>query len=94
MVGYQVSFWVVTLGTQHKLPDEPVQHVLQLVGLVGPVDDEAVVLGIELSLSSQLTAKKLGWVCDTEGETEALAPRTRYPPGPLRTMDPEDQGLY
>lgn len=63
---YQISFRVVTLGTQHKFSDEPIKHVLQLVRLVGSVDDVAVVLGIKLGLSTEFTTKKLGRVCGQE----------------------------
>lgn len=59
---YQLSFRVVTLGTQHKFSDEPIKHVLQLVRLVGSVDDVTVVFGIKLGLSAEFTTKKLGRV--------------------------------
>lgn len=59
---YQVGFGIVALGTQHKLADESVQHVLQLVRLVGPIDDEAVVFGVKLGLGTQLTTKKFGGI--------------------------------
>lgn len=60
---YQLSFRVVTLGTQHKFSDESIKHVLQLVRLVGSVDDVTVVFGIKLGLSAEFTTKKLGRVC-------------------------------
>lgn len=60
---YQISFRVVTLGTQHKFFDEPIKHVLQLVRLVGSVDDVTVIFGIKLGLSAEFTTKKLGRVC-------------------------------
>lgn len=59
---YQISFRVVTLGTQHKFFDEPIKHVLQLVRLVGSVDDVTVIFGIKLGLSAEFTTKKLGRV--------------------------------
>lgn len=59
---YQVSFGIVTFGTQHKLANESVQHVLQLARFVRPVDDEAVVLGVKLGLGTQLTTKKFGGI--------------------------------
>lgn len=67
---YQVSFRVVTLGTQHKFSDEPIQHVLQLVRLVGSVDDVTVVFGIKLGLSAEFTTEKLGRVCRQEQEED------------------------
>lgn len=60
---YQISFRVVTLGTQHKFSDEPIKHILQLVRLVGSVDDVTVIFGIKLGLSTEFTTKKLGRVC-------------------------------
>lgn len=60
---YQISFRVVTLGTQHKFSDEPIKHILQLVRLVGSVDDVTVIFGIKLGLSAEFTTKKLGRVC-------------------------------
>lgn len=62
---YQISFRVLALGTQHKFSDEPIKHVLQLVRLVGSVDDVTVVFGIKLGLSTEFTTKKLGRVCGT-----------------------------
>lgn len=59
---YQISFRVVALGTQHKFSDKPIQHVLQLVRLMGSVDDVTVVFGIKLGLSAEFTTKKLGRV--------------------------------
>lgn len=59
---YQISFRVVALGTQHKFFDEPIKHVLQLVRLVGSVDDVTVIFGIKLGLSAEFTTKKLGRV--------------------------------
>lgn len=59
---HQISFRVVTLGTQHKFFYEPIQHVLQLVRLVGSVDDVTVIFGIKLGLSAEFTTKKLGRV--------------------------------
>lgn len=61
---YQISFRVVALGTQHKFFDEPIKHVLQLVRLVGSVDDVTVIFGIKLGLSAEFTTKKLGRVCE------------------------------
>lgn len=61
---YQISFRVVTLRTQHKFSDEPIKHVLQLVRLVGSVDDVTVIFGIKLGLSAEFTTKKLGRVCE------------------------------
>lgn len=66
---YQISFRVVTLGTQHKFSDEPIKHVLQLVRLVGSVDDVTVVFGIKLGLSTEFTTKKLGRVCGEDQRT-------------------------
>lgn len=60
---YQVGFRVVTLGTQHKFFDEPIKHILQLVRLVGSIDDVTIIFGIKLGLSTKFTTKKLGWVC-------------------------------
>jgi len=57
----QVCFGVITLWTQHKFPDESIQHVLQLVRLMGAVDNVTVVLGIKLGLSAQLAPKKTWW---------------------------------
>lgn len=59
---YQISLWIVTLRTQHKLANESIQHVLQFVCLMRPVDNVAVVLCIKLGLGSQLTAEELGWI--------------------------------
>uniref|UniRef100_A0A0E9XQM4 Uncharacterized protein n=1 Tax=Anguilla anguilla TaxID=7936 RepID=A0A0E9XQM4_ANGAN len=61
-IDMQVSFWIVTLRTQHKFSDETIQHVLQFVRLVRSIDNVAVILGIKLGLGTQLTAKKLGGI--------------------------------
>lgn len=55
---HQISFWIVTLWTQHKLANESIQHVLQFVCLVRSIDDVAVILGIELGLGSQFTTEE------------------------------------
>ena len=55
----QVGLGVVALGTQHILPDESVEQVLQLGGIVRAVDDETLVFVVELSLSSEFAAEKL-----------------------------------
>ena len=60
MPAYQICFRIITLWTQHKFPDKSIQHVLQLVGLVGSIDNVTVILRIKLGLSPQLTTKKLG----------------------------------
>lgn len=74
---YQIGFRVVALGTQHKFSDEPIKHVLQLVRLVGSVDDVTVIFGIKLGLSAEFTTKKLGRVCE-EHRTK------KYTIGPTR----------
>lgn len=71
---YQISFRVVTLGTQHKFSDEPIKHVLQLVRLVGSVDDVTIVFGIKLGLSAEFTTKKLGRVCGGEEKQHMRPP--------------------
>ena len=48
------------------LLDEPVQNVLELVGVVGAVDDVALVLEVELRLGAQLAAEILGGVYKIE----------------------------
>uniref|UniRef100_A0A6B0VAL3 Uncharacterized protein n=1 Tax=Ixodes ricinus TaxID=34613 RepID=A0A6B0VAL3_IXORI len=53
---------VVARGAQHVAADEAVQDVLQLGRLVSPVDDVAVVLGVQLRLGPQLATKVLGRV--------------------------------
>ncbi|CAN8009683.1 unnamed protein product, partial [Ixodes pacificus] len=53
---------VVARGAQHVAADEAVQDVLQLGRLVGPVDDVAVVLGVQLRLGPQLATEVLGRV--------------------------------
>lgn len=59
---YQISFRIVTLGTQYKLANESIQHVLQFVCLMRSIDNVAVILGIELGLGSQLTTKEFGGI--------------------------------
>ncbi len=56
------GFRVVTTGTQDKFLDENVKHLLQFPSLVRTIDDETIVLDVELRLSSQFTAKKLGGI--------------------------------
>ena len=51
---------VLALFTQHKLLDEPVQHVLHPPGVVAAVDNVALILHVELGLGAQLAAKVLG----------------------------------
>ena len=53
---------VLALLAQHELADEAVEKVLQLVGVVGPVHDVALVLEVELGLGAELAAKVLGAV--------------------------------
>ena len=68
---YQVSFRVVTLGTEHKLADEDVQEILKFGGVVRPVDNVAFILEIKLRLSAQLAAKEFARVC--WGSTQCFA---------------------
>ena len=62
-VTYQIRLGVITLGAEDKLPDEPVQHVLQLARLVGSIHNVAASLWVHLRLSAKLTAKILAGVC-------------------------------
>lgn len=56
---------IVTLFAEHKLLDEDVEDLLQLVSVVGSVDDVPIVLLVDLGLSAQLTTEELrrvrGW---------------------------------
>lgn len=65
---YQVCFRIITLRAQHKFPDKSIQHVLQLVRLMGSVDNVTVILGIKLGLGTQLTTKKLGGIYKMENK--------------------------
>lgn len=58
----QVGLGVLAFRAQHVLADETVQQVLQLAGVVRTVDDEALVLVVELRLSAEFAAEKLGRV--------------------------------
>ena len=60
---YQLSLWIITPWAEHKLLDEPIQHVLQLAGLVSSVYNIAASLGVHLCLGTKLTAKVLARVC-------------------------------
>lgn len=62
LLTHQFSLWIVTLGAQHKLVDEYIQHVLKFVGFMGSVYNEAVILCVKLSLRPQLAAEILSWV--------------------------------
>jgi hypothetical protein len=53
-------FVLVYEGEMNLLVDEGEEQVLQLCRVVGPVDDVAIVLVIELGLSAELAAKELG----------------------------------
>jgi len=56
------SLRVLALGAEHKLLDEPVEHVLQLAGVVAPVDDVPLAFHVELGLGAELATKVLGHV--------------------------------
>lgn len=56
----QLRLRVVACRTEHVLPDETVEQVLQLGGVVRSIDDESLVLEVELRLCAQLAAKELG----------------------------------
>ncbi len=60
---HQVSLRVVTFGTEHKLLNEHIQHVLKFGTLVRPVDNEATYFRVHLGLGSQLNTKVLARVC-------------------------------
>lgn len=51
---------VLALLAEDELADESVKKVLELVRVVGAVDDVALVLEVELSLGAELAAKVLG----------------------------------
>ena len=56
---YQLGLGIVAALTQDELPDEAIEQVLQLAGLVRAVHDEAVVLRVKLHLGAKLAAKIL-----------------------------------
>lgn len=53
---------VVTRGTQNVFPNETIQQVLQLAGVMRTIHNVAVVFEVKLRLGTQLTAKVLGWI--------------------------------
>jgi hypothetical protein len=57
-----VGLGVLALLAKHKLGDEPVEELLELVGLVGAVDNPAVVSGVQVGLRTQLEAEVLDQV--------------------------------
>ena len=69
---YQISLGVIALGAEHKLPDEPVQHVLQLARLVGSIHNVAGILWVHLRLSAKLTAKVLAGVYRVKGQNKII----------------------
>lgn len=53
---HQDRLWIVTLWTEHELPDEPIQQLLQLDSLMRPVDNVAACL-VQLGLGTQFKSK-------------------------------------
>ena len=53
---HQDRLRIVTLWTEHKLPDEPIQQLLQLDSLMRPVDNVAACL-VQLGLGTQFKSK-------------------------------------
>ena len=51
---------VLAFLAEHKLLDEPIQHVLELASVVAAVDDVALSLDVELSLGPELAPEVLG----------------------------------
>lgn len=79
-VTYQIRLRVITLRAEHKLPDEPVQHVLQLARLVGSIHNVAASLWVHLRLSAKLTAKVLTGVYRGKRENKIIASPHSTPP--------------
>ena len=52
-------FGVLAVPAEDKFGDEAVEVVLELGGLVGAVDDPAVILGIDVGLGTQLKSEIL-----------------------------------
>lgn len=62
-VGEEDGLRVLTLRAEDKSLDEAIEEVLEFGGVVGAVDDVAVILGVKLGLGAQFTAKVLARVC-------------------------------
>jgi len=54
-----VRLWILAFLAKDEPADEAVKVVLELVGIVGAVDDPAVVGGVCIGLSTELEAKVL-----------------------------------
>jgi hypothetical protein len=59
---HQICFRILTLRTENKFFNESIQHVLQLIRLMRPIDNVTVILNIKLGLGSQLTTKIFGGI--------------------------------
>ena len=58
---HQDCLWIVTLWTEHKLPDEGIQELLQFGPLVCTIDNVAACL-VQLSLGTQLKSKEFAGI--------------------------------
>jgi len=56
------GFWVLAVLAQNESVDETIEVVLKLGGLVGTVDDPAVILGVNVGLGTQFETKVLDQV--------------------------------
>lgn len=59
-VDQQLGLRIVAVRAQHVLPDEAIEQILQLRGVVAAVDDETLVLEVKLGLGTELAAEELG----------------------------------
>ena len=58
---HQDCLWIVALWTEHKLPDEGIQQLLQFGPLVCTVDNVAACL-VQLSLGTQFKSKEFAGI--------------------------------
>jgi hypothetical protein len=64
----QVRLWIFARFAQDELVDESIQKLSESGSVVGAVHDITVVLLVERSLGSELTAEKFGGVSGRTGE--------------------------
>lgn len=67
------SLGILTLLAEHELVDEAIEMVLKFGGIVGAVDDPAVILWVFVGLGSQFKAEELDdivwWASERVGDT-------------------------
>jgi hypothetical protein len=63
-----IGFGILALLAEDELVDESIQMILELGGLMGTIDDPAIVFGIHVGLCSQFKAEELDHVGTRAGE--------------------------